>query len=68
MKYYKGYPIVVGRLLTKSSIIAHCPYCSRIEHFNYNKNCTNPTKRRSHCINDSDFYYIYLKGGERNAK
>lgn len=60
MKYYKEYPIVPGKLIKHSSVIAKCPYCANIEHFTWNKSCTNPTRRRSHCIGYSEYYYIYI--------
>ena len=65
MAEYKGYPLVVGNLKNPSNLLAKCPYCGRIEHFNYSKSCKNPTKRKSHCLSgDSEFYYIYIKRKE----
>lgn len=62
MKYYRGVPIVLGKLLNKSNLIARCPYCSNIEYFSYGKSCANPTRRMSHCKGDfHDYYYIYIK-------
>lgn len=69
MSYYKDYPIVAGKLTTPSNLIAKCPYCGNIEHFHYNKSCTNPTKRQSHCKAGSyDYYYIYIKNKEEVKK
>ena len=72
MKYFKDYPLVKGKLKDKNTLIARCPYCNRIEHFNWNKTCANPSRRRSHCISgNNDYYYILiptLKGGEINGR
>lgn len=62
MKYYKGYPIVLGALSNISNLRAKCPYCGNIEHFSYGRQCSNPTRRLSHCKEGSyDYYYIYIK-------
>lgn len=72
-EYYNGYPIVKGKFKrTKSTIVATCPYCGFKEHFSYSKGCGNPSKRRSHCLGFSDYYYIKLpkprkQGGEKNV-
>lgn len=63
---YNGYPIVKGKIIN-STIKAKCPYCGRVESFPWNKNCSNPTRRMSHCLDlFQDYYYIKadLKGGE----
>lgn len=62
MKYYKDYPIVAGMLKNISTVIARCPYCGNLEYFHYNKSCSNPTRRGSHCKGGCyDYYYIYIK-------
>jgi sarcosine oxidase delta subunit len=68
--YYNGYPIVPGQI-NKSTLIAKCPYCGKIEHFNWSKSCGNPSRRMSHCKDEliQDYYYIHtpnVKGGERD--
>lgn len=63
---FNDLPIVTGTV-HNSTLKARCPYCGKVEHFNWNKNCANPTKRMSHCIDEyQDYYYIKfdVKGGE----
>ena len=67
--YYKGYPIVAGKLTNKSNLMAKCPYCGNIEHFNYSVSCSNPTKRMSHCKDGNyDYYYIDVKPMREEVK
>lgn len=69
MKYYKGYPIVIGKPSSNTSIEIRCPYCGRLEHYYWNESRKNPTKRKSHCFDRSvDYIYIYVKGGERDGR
>lgn len=66
--YYNGFPIVPGKI-KHSKLIAKCPYCGKLEHFNWSKSCSNPSRRRSHCIDElkQEYYYIRtpnVRGGE----